>query len=104
VNGLQLKAYMETPFWFLLFFLIRIKNDLPDFYILTVEDWTCLVHDKYGRTPGFSISEENVPTWEGITWTGMGVKPNDIKNFKDRWDKFAFGKTSKNEQVQGCNI
>ena len=64
------------------------EGDRPDFYILTVADWRRLVKKRYGGTRGFVMDKENVPRWEGIKFTGMGVKPDRIAQFKDRWEKF----------------
>jgi hypothetical protein len=69
------------------------ENERPDFYILTVEDWKKLL-EKELKTTGkvergeVTIDEKNMPTWKD-GYQGMGIKPEGIKEHKERWDKIA---------------
>ncbi len=65
-------------------------EERPDFYILSVADWKKLVIIKSKKDPTMVIDKDSVPTWPGISWKGIGVKPENISKFKEKWDKFSF--------------
>jgi len=73
-------------------------EDRPDFYILTSQDWEDLIkkelnsHISKGEV---IINKKNIPVWpkqknkSGKPYAGMGVKPEQIKEHKERWDKIT---------------
>jgi hypothetical protein len=69
------------------------ENERPDFYILTVEDWKKLLEKELIITGKVkrgevTIDEKNVPIWKD-GYQGMSIKPEGIKEHKERWDKIA---------------
>jgi len=69
------------------------ENERPDFYILTVEDWKKLIEKELIQTGKVkrgevTIDEKNLPTWKD-GYQGMGIIPEMIKEYKERWDKIA---------------
>jgi hypothetical protein len=81
--------YGKDFFLVLVDFKDRKENERPDFYILTVEDWVKLLKinlkDKIERGD-VTIDRRNMPTWKG-KYQGMGIKPEMIKEHRERWDK-----------------
>lgn len=69
-------------------------HEVPDFYILTLQDWDNYVQRRVADFPHkrFEIVD-HVPVWldeitsEGKLYRGMGVLPGLISNHRDRWDK-----------------
>jgi len=69
------------------------ENERPDFYVLTVEDWKKLLEKELiitGKTKRgeVTIDEKNMPTGKD-GWPGINIKPEVIKEHKERWDKIA---------------
>lgn len=67
------------------------EDERPDFYILTVEDWKKLLEKELVSTGKVErgevkITEDYTPVWKD-GYQGIGVKPEMIKEFKERWDK-----------------
>ncbi len=65
--------------------------DTPDFYVLTTSDWESLLRKEIIETGKLAdgntrIDEFNCPIWKD-GWRGMNVKPHQIAEHKDRWDK-----------------
>ena len=68
-----------------------MENERPDFYILTVKDWTRLLEEELISTgkverEEVKIIEKNIPVWRD-GYQGMGIRPQMIREHKDRWDK-----------------
>ena len=63
----------------------------PDFYVLISDDWGRVIdtrciktgHVKNGKV---IVSQCNVPTWND-GYVGMGIKPSDVQEYKEKWDK-----------------
>lgn len=67
------------------------ENERPDFYVLTVEDWKNLLEKELKLTSKVergevTIDEKNMPTWKD-GYQGMGIRPEMIKEHKERWDR-----------------
>lgn len=81
--------YGKDFFLVLVDFKDKEKNQRPDFYILTVEDWKNLLKknlkDKV-KQGEVTIDRRNMPTWKD-NYQGMGIKPEMIKEHGERWDK-----------------
>ena len=69
--------------------------DRPDFYILTVQDWVDFAKKVIADHPQNRIvlDKHNVLVWKdqlnakGQPYLGTGVKPEQIKEYKEQWDK-----------------
>ncbi|MDI6853896.1 MAG: hypothetical protein QME75_09900 [Deltaproteobacteria bacterium] len=64
----------------------------PDFYLLTSEDWRNLLlqnYSKYLENGDVELDDKNTITWicEEKPYKGVLVKPNEIIEFKEKWDK-----------------
>jgi len=66
------------------------ENERPDFYILTVKDWEALLEKELISTGKVERNDvtinKNMPIWKD-GYQGMGITPQMIKEYKERWDK-----------------
>jgi len=74
------------------------EDERPDFYVLTVKDWKSLVNrelDSRISAGEVKVNEKNIPIWvkkvgkDRKPYEGMGVRPEQIKEYKERWDKIT---------------
>ena len=76
-------------------FYKKSEMERPDFYILTVEDWVKLARKVIAAHPDADIEldEYNVPVWpkqinaRGQPYKGTGVRPEQVEQHRERWDK-----------------
>jgi tyrosine-protein phosphatase YwqE len=62
-------------------------TERPDFYILNAEDWQEFLKNFVVNNPNLSELIDNyIPNWKD-NYKGVGVKPKDIIQHKERWDK-----------------
>lgn len=85
--------YGEGVFLVFVDFENKGLSELPDFYILSVDDWTALAQAEIAvhAESGVYLDELNTPIWPSKTekpnYRGIGVKPERIQRHKGRWDK-----------------
>lgn len=68
-----------------------------DFYVLSEKDWISFVQRQIARLPEkkIELDSENVPVWTtevnaaGKPYRGIGVRPRQIEEHKERWDKIV---------------
>ena len=62
-------------------------TERPDFYILNAKDWQEFLKNFVVKNPNLSELIDNyIPKWKD-NYKGVGVKPKDIIQHKERWDK-----------------
>ncbi len=65
------------------------ENERPDFCILTREDWHDFVSAHVLHRPGLDRLEQGyIPLWKD-GYKGAGVRPSQIAQHRERWDKIA---------------
>jgi hypothetical protein len=74
-------------------------NERPDFYLLTVQEWKDYLLHKYDEEivkGEVEITDENVPRFlkniskkTGKPQEGVSIKPEDIENHKEKWEKIV---------------
>ena len=71
-------------------FLNKESIERPDFYVLTAKEWRKITLKRAQKNPSLSIGKDNVPRWEdGSSWVGIQIKVDDIKEHKEKWEKFT---------------
>ncbi len=93
--------YGENIYLVFVDFAGKNENERPDFYILTVQDWVSYAREQIAKTMAerpekrIEMDKHNVPVWlveinaSGNPYRGMGVRPNQIHQHKERWDKIV---------------
>jgi hypothetical protein len=73
----------------------------PDFFVLSVKDWRQVLERRVAEIKSknpkkrITITDDNVSVFEdeigpnGKPYQGMGIRPPDIAEFRERWDKIA---------------
>jgi len=62
-------------------------NERPDFYILNAQDWRDFLNNFVINAPKFKQLKDNyIPQWTD-GYEGAVVRPNQIVQHKERWDK-----------------
>ena len=77
-------------------FFKKHRDERPDFYILSADDWLVLAKrliKRYRRThQGHTIQLKNgVPTFPGgggKPWLGIAVRVADIVQYREKWSRF----------------
>lgn len=77
----------------------REQNQRPDFFVLSVKDWRKVLERRVAEIRAknpkkrVEITAENVSVFvdeigpSGKPYIGMGIRPSDLTNFRERWDK-----------------
>lgn len=90
--------YHQNTFMVFVNFQDIAENQRPDFYILSVEDWSEIVKSKeqcyLEKHPARKTKiERNVlvlldeTNSQGKPYEGCSIKPKDIEQFKEKWEK-----------------
>ena len=90
-------------------FAKKSELERPDFYVLTVEDWLDFVEGEIAeaRAKGHRVELDgrNVPVWvdqvnaQEKPYKGMGIKPEKIQHYKEKWDKIVQAVAKKGRRV-----
>ena len=79
-------------------------NARPDFYVLTSDDWkkvvdVRLIKSGLVKQKKVFLDTNNVPTWKD-GYIGIGIRPADIQEFKDRWIKVETCLTGRSTRIR----
>ena len=77
-------------------FRLKTNTDRPDFYVLNPDDWARLVRSELAAqisSGEVRLDQQNVPIWvnqlkkNGEPYTGYGIKPSQVAQHQENWDK-----------------
>jgi len=64
-------------------------RERPDFYILNALDWKIFLESHVINRPSFDKLIDNyIPKYKD-GWTGTGIKPDQIFQHKEKWEKIV---------------
>jgi hypothetical protein len=93
--------YGEDVFLVFVDYAGKEAHERPDFYVLTVQDWIDYARRQMARLMAerpekhIELDEHNVPVFvtevnaQGKPYRGMGVRPAQIKQHQEEWDKIV---------------
>ena len=71
----------------------KTAQERPDFYVLSSKDWENYIQQYVLPEGSVTIDKNNCPTWSD-GFVGAGVKPSQINQHKEKWEKLLLVKPS----------